>query len=116
MNYCECSVEEIEAEGFSVRNGKVVCNNCGNLDYSEFKAESKFTREIDESELGNHLEGDQPTFVQMQALLQEVREVKELVKVLRWVIPLGFFTLMMYYLWFGVKVNISPTIITPWSG
>ena len=35
MNYCECSVEEIEAEGFSVRNGKAVCNNCGNPDISE---------------------------------------------------------------------------------
>jgi uncharacterized Zn finger protein (UPF0148 family) len=59
---------------------------------------------------------DQPTYQQIQKLIDEVREIKELVKILRWSIPLGFVLVMIYLKWLGVKVNLSPTIISPFIG
>lgn len=59
---------------------------------------------------------DQPTYQQIQRLIEEVREIKNLLNVLRWAVPFGFCCIMFYFMWFGVKVNISPTLITPWSG
>jgi hypothetical protein len=35
MKYCECSLEDIKDKGFSMRDGKAICNNCGNPDMSE---------------------------------------------------------------------------------
>lgn len=59
---------------------------------------------------------EQPTYLQMQILIEEIREVKELVKILRWVIPISFSILMIYLTWLGVKVNLSPTLFTPYGG
>ena len=64
----------------------------------------------------NSQDPDQPTFQQMQRLIDEVREIKELVKVLRWVIPSGVLLIMIYLKWLGVKVNLSPTMFVPFVG
>ena len=55
---------------------------------------------------------DQPTYQQMQTLINEVRDLKGLVDILRWAIPIGFITIILHMWWFGVKVNLSPTIFT----
>lgn len=67
-------------------------------------------------ESDSQLTQNQPTFHQMQVLINEIRELNAYVKILRWIIPLGFTFLIIYIKWIGVKVNVSPTVITPWLG
>ena len=116
MKYCECNLEEIKDKGFSIRDGKAICNSCGNPDISEKPNETVKATGLSKYQADVQIGQNQPEFDHTKALLEEVRELKALVKVLRWIVPMGFAFLMIYINWIGVKVNISPTLISPFSG
>ena len=59
---------------------------------------------------------EQPTYLQVQTLIDEIREVKKLVSVLRWLVPIGFLIIIANIVVVGVKVNLSPTLYTPFNG
>ena len=59
---------------------------------------------------------EQPTYLQMQTLIDEIREIKKLVSMLRWLVPIGFLIIIANIVVIGVKVNLSPTLFTPFNG
>ena len=54
----------------------------------------------------------QPTYLQMQTLIDEIKEIKKLISGLRWFMYSMFISLLFYLVVAGVKVNLSPTLFT----
>ena len=59
---------------------------------------------------------EQPTYLQMQTLIEEIREIKKSVNGLRWFMWGLFLSLLFFFVLVGVKVNLSPTVFAPFSG
>jgi len=59
---------------------------------------------------------EQPTYLQMQTLINEIREIKKSVNGLRWFMWGMFLSLLFFFVLVGVKVNLSPTLFTPLNG
>jgi hypothetical protein len=59
---------------------------------------------------------DQPTYLQMQTLIDEIREIKKQINGLRWFMYSMFIALIILLVAVGVKVNLSPTLITSFTG
>ena len=59
---------------------------------------------------------EQPTYLQMQTLIDEIREIKKSVNGLRWFIWGMFASLLFFFVVVGVKVNLSPTVFAPFNG
>jgi hypothetical protein len=59
---------------------------------------------------------EQPTYLQMQTLIDEIREIKKSVNGLRWFMWGMFASLLFFFVVIGVKVNLSPTVFTPFNG
>lgn len=104
----------------NIKQGEKNCPECGlptNVSHNQSENSKAVAKPVAKTEIKENLQSqDQPTYQQIQRLIDEVREIKELVKILRWSIPLGFLFIMIYLKWLGVKVNLSPTIISPFIG
>lgn len=59
---------------------------------------------------------EQPTYLQMQTLIDEIREIKKTVSGLRWFMWGMFASLLFFFVAVGVKVNLSPTVFAPFNG
>jgi hypothetical protein len=59
---------------------------------------------------------EQPTYIQMQTLINEIREIKKSVNNLRWFMWGLLASLLFIFVLVGVNVNLSPTLITPFNG
>ena len=57
----------------------------------------------------------QPTYLQMQTLIDEIKEIKKLISGLRWFMYSMFISLIFFLVVAGVKVNLSPTLFTPFT-
>ena len=58
----------------------------------------------------------QPTYLQMQNLIDELKEVKKLISGLRWFMYSMFISLIFFFVVVGVKANLSPTLFTTFNG
>jgi len=59
---------------------------------------------------------EQPTYIQIQTLINEIREINKSVNGLRWFMWGMFLSLLFFFVLVGVKVNLSPTLFTPLNG
>ena len=55
---------------------------------------------------------EQPTYLQMQTLIDEIKEIRRVVNGLRWFMYSMFISLIFFLVVAGVKVNLSPTLFT----
>ena len=58
----------------------------------------------------------QPTYAQMQTLINEIRDIKKSVNGLRWFMWGMFLSLLFFFVVVGVTVNLSPTLFAPLNG
>ena len=93
-----------------VNGDSLICLACEEL------AEAKPTNAKPTNAKPTNAKPEQPTYLQMQTLIDEIREIKKSVNGLRWFIWGMFASLLFFFVVVGVKVNLSPTVFAPFNG